>query len=334
MVDVDRLLDNPVKLDKLDRKILYELMLNGRRPLKEIAKAVNASPQRLLYKIKNLERKGVITGFLTILQMDKLGMNVYRALFRIEKASVKREQEIIHYFLNNKNVFWLAKVGNRWDLLVDFVAPDIHTFYEILKNSIAKFKENLKKYELMTFVDSFHFRRSYLIEEKRNDQKVSYFGGVKQKEKVDEADLKILKAINQHARKSNVKIAQELGFSPNTVMNRIKNLEKRGIIQGYSAFIHPTVFGAVCAKVLLYIRDISKKTEKKLLTFAVQEPTICFIEKVIAPWNYEYDVECNNEKEFRHLMRRIKDTFADELTDYEIIPFYYDNKVNYLAWLS
>jgi len=331
VMDIDKLLDSPARLDKLDKKILYELMLDARRPLNVIAKAVNASPQRVLYKIKQLEKKGVITGFLAILQLDKLGMNVYRVLFRIERADTKKEEEIIQYFTNKKNVFWLVKVGNRWDLLVDFVAPDIHSFYDFIKESMAQFKENLRKYEVMSFVDSFHFRRSYLIEEKRNDQRISYFAGTKQKEKIDETDLKILKAISHNARKSNATIAQEIGLSPNTVMNRIKKLESKGVIQGYSAFIHPTVFGATCAKVLLYVRDISKEIEKKLIAVAVQEPNICFIEKMIAPWNYEYDVECNSEKEFRHLMRRIKDTFADELVDYEIIPFYYDYKIDYLA---
>jgi len=54
---------------------------------------------------------------------------------------------------------------------------------------------------------------------------------------LDETDIKILKALVLNARLSSRQIAQKLGISTGTVLARIRNLEKIGVIKGYSAII-------------------------------------------------------------------------------------------------
>lgn len=54
---------------------------------------------------------------------------------------------------------------------------------------------------------------------------------------MDETDIKILKALVLNARLSSRQIAQKLGISTGTVLARIGNLEKIGVIKGYSAII-------------------------------------------------------------------------------------------------
>lgn len=60
---------------------------------------------------------------------------------------------------------------------------------------------------------------------------------IKVKFGLDETDIKILKALVLNARLSSRQIAQKLGISTGTVLARIRNLEKTGIIKGYSAII-------------------------------------------------------------------------------------------------
>jgi len=54
---------------------------------------------------------------------------------------------------------------------------------------------------------------------------------------LDETDIKILKALVLNARLSSRQIAQKLGIATGTVLARIRNLEKIGVIKGYSAII-------------------------------------------------------------------------------------------------
>jgi len=55
--------------------------------------------------------------------------------------------------------------------------------------------------------------------------------------RLDETDVKILKALSLDARLSSRQIAKQCGVSIGTVLSRIKKMEKKGIIKGYSALL-------------------------------------------------------------------------------------------------
>ena len=55
---------------------------------------------------------------------------------------------------------------------------------------------------------------------------------------VDDLDLSILCALRENARISNLELSKMLGVSEATVRRRIKMLEDKGIIKGYSALIN------------------------------------------------------------------------------------------------
>ncbi|HEX5759940.1 MAG TPA: Lrp/AsnC family transcriptional regulator [Thermoanaerobaculia bacterium] len=60
---------------------------------------------------------------------------------------------------------------------------------------------------------------------------------------IDEYDRKILNILQQNARTPNVRIAREIGMAPSAVLERIRKLEARGVIQGYEARIDPQALG-------------------------------------------------------------------------------------------
>lgn len=67
--------------------------------------------------------------------------------------------------------------------------------------------------------------------------------GPKPREGLDEVDVRILRALNQDARKSYREIAKESGYALSTVSGRIKRLEDAGVIQGYAPILDPTRLG-------------------------------------------------------------------------------------------
>jgi len=60
---------------------------------------------------------------------------------------------------------------------------------------------------------------------------------------LDETDVKILKALTLDARLSSRQIAKQCGVSIGTVLSRIKKMEKKGIIKGYSALLEHEKLG-------------------------------------------------------------------------------------------
>ena len=59
---------------------------------------------------------------------------------------------------------------------------------------------------------------------------------------IDEISLKILKILQRKARISNVEVARQVGLAPSAVLERIRKLEKQGIIEGYEVRLNPEFF--------------------------------------------------------------------------------------------
>ena len=60
---------------------------------------------------------------------------------------------------------------------------------------------------------------------------------------IDEIDRRILNILQQNARTSNAEIARQVEMAPSAVLERIRRLEARGVIQGYEARINPEAVG-------------------------------------------------------------------------------------------
>lgn len=56
---------------------------------------------------------------------------------------------------------------------------------------------------------------------------------------IDTIDREILNIIQRDARTSNADIARQVELAPSAVLERIRKLEERGVIRGYSADIDP-----------------------------------------------------------------------------------------------
>lgn len=74
---------------------------------------------------------------------------------------------------------------------------------------------------------------------------------------MDETDRQILNGLQENARLSRNALAQEVGISPAAVHERIKKLEKSGLIHGYRAILDPLMTkNELTAFVLVSIGDL------------------------------------------------------------------------------
>ncbi len=60
---------------------------------------------------------------------------------------------------------------------------------------------------------------------------------------MDQVDLNILEILQKDARTPNVEIARRIGLAPSATLERIRKLERQGILRGYAARIEPVTLG-------------------------------------------------------------------------------------------
>ena len=61
---------------------------------------------------------------------------------------------------------------------------------------------------------------------------------------LDRLDLRILRALQDDGRMTNLKLAEEIGLSPTAVLARVQRLTREGYILGYEARLNPLKLGA------------------------------------------------------------------------------------------
>ncbi len=60
---------------------------------------------------------------------------------------------------------------------------------------------------------------------------------------IDDIDRRILTMLQANGRVTNAEIARTVGMAPSAILERIRKLEGRGVIQGYTARIDPRALG-------------------------------------------------------------------------------------------
>lgn len=60
---------------------------------------------------------------------------------------------------------------------------------------------------------------------------------------LDERDLQILSLLQSDGRRSHSEIARAVGIAPSAVLERVRKLERRGVIRGYAAHLDPVSLG-------------------------------------------------------------------------------------------
>jgi len=85
-------------------------------------------------------------------------------------------------------------------------------------------------------------------------------------ERIDETDARILELLQRDGRESYAEVGQAVGMSGPSAHERVKKLEARGVIRGYSAQVDPTQLGyGVLA--FIFIKQVparSRRTSRRL----------------------------------------------------------------------
>jgi len=105
---------------------------------------------------------------------------------------------------------------------------------------------------------------------------------------IDDVDIQIINLLQEDSRLSFNKIARELGISVGTAYNRIKSLEDRGVLKGYTVIVDPVKVGYSLTAIILiqaegkHLLDVENEISKIDNVISVYDITGDFDIAVIA----------------------------------------------------
>ncbi len=127
-------------LDVKDKQILHELQQNARISNLELAERVNLSPTPCARRVKQLEESGIITQHVTLLDHEKLGLNLTAMIsVTMDKHTADRFEKF------EKSVEELPEVmecyvvtGQDSDFLIKVLIRDMRHYEEFLLRRLTK----------------------------------------------------------------------------------------------------------------------------------------------------------------------------------------------------
>ncbi len=126
-------------LDAIDRKILAQLQTDGRMSLSDLAGKVGLSPSPCLRRVRMLERVGVISRYVAVLDQQAVGLPVsvfvsiklerqkQDALDRFAKAIARWPEVLECYLMTGPRDYWLR-----------VVVPDLAAYERFVKQKLTR----------------------------------------------------------------------------------------------------------------------------------------------------------------------------------------------------
>lgn len=118
---------------------------------------------------------------------------------------------------------------------------------------------------------------------------------------IDEIDLQILHILQEKARIPNVEVSRQIGMAPSAVLERIRKLEERGIIEGYEVRLNPAHFAQGLAAFLFI--EVEPGNSIQLGERLAQVAGVQEVHQVAGPDGYLVKLRAANPGELGRILR-------------------------------
>ena len=140
-----------MKIDTINKKILYLLQEDARRSYKEIAAKLKRSETTIRDRIKAMERVGIIQGNTTLIDKTALGLNFFAIIFMNPNSSIDLDS-VTEKIKKAKNVLRVYQISGEHRLAVFMVAPSYKILKEIIRTQLLPL--GLRDEEIITVLEA------------------------------------------------------------------------------------------------------------------------------------------------------------------------------------
>ena len=308
-----------VSLDALDRRILFQLDLDGRQSIPRLAKKVGAKKDTVRFRLQRLVQEKVITRFITEVNTAKFGYIAFKVYLQLQDFDSRQEEEFFNYLLSFPQTGWVVRCSGRWDALYVYWGRSSFEFYRDFEKILNKFSRHIIHKEVAQNVAWFWYNRKWLLEGERAPSYAFEHGGEPTQYSLDELDCKILSVLIDDGRKPVVDIARAAHTNPQNVINRIRRLKEAGVISRFSIDVDYKRLGITFCKAFIYLQNISPKRLEELYAYCRRQPQVFALVLLLGPWDFELEFEVKDFEQMMRIMDDLRQKFGDIIRNYESV---------------
>jgi len=142
------------KTDKLDQKILHEIKTNSRLPYAGIGEKVGLTRNAVKYRIKNMEKIGIIAGYKMMIDFKQFNRLTYKIFIKYDNSKIYEEKKLLLYLKQIPAILSTTKFLGRWNLDIEIEPNDAKELQKFIINLRNKFSI-IEDYELIQIIEDF-----------------------------------------------------------------------------------------------------------------------------------------------------------------------------------
>lgn len=137
-----------IDLDKKDIQILIKLSKNARISLLDLSESLKMSPESISYRIKQLEREGIIQGYRAMIDVHKIGYEFYKAEIRLSKYD--KLEQIFSFCHKHPNVYQIDRTIGGETLEIEFHVKSLKDMLKIIEEFEKTFPNTVERFNYIT----------------------------------------------------------------------------------------------------------------------------------------------------------------------------------------
>jgi|GEM_PF-2414066 len=304
-------------------KALFFLSTNSRITTKELGKLIRSSQQSASYLIKQLKKKRVIKGYVTIVDPIKLGFNNLLVGLNFLSFDKDVREGVLEILKQTNAIISIQEASLGVDLVVEYCTPNLSAFNKTHSEITNKLYRSIETKFIFPIVVKHKYNRDYLIN--KSTERDIVLCGDRQVNILSDAETKVLQELLEHPDATLNSISKATGTSLKTVVNIKKKLEKLFIIRGYGCVINHSALGFNRFLVLLKLSSQGVGEINRLTEYCLRHKNIIELIKIIGDYHVVLVVENARES---NIIQELRSNFFIE--DYELIEIESVNKEYYL----
>ena len=309
-------------MDELDRKILYEISENADDSKKKIAKKLRCSREVLDYRLKKLQKEGIIKGYQARINVANFIYGGY--IFLIQSVGLKKESEkrIIDKLKTIKKIQYIGKLGGEYDFIIGFTIKKLNELSKTIDELNLTFGKNKINHTIFIMVEELKdsFKTIFSKVDEKND--IISMPKIDEKKSVDEIDKKILLMLGKDGDIPSWEIAEKVNISDVAVRNRIKNLVEKKIILNFRTMVDLTKLDYQPYFLFIKTNPTNKEIEKNMINFSKRSKFITYSMKIAGRYDYIFTISVENNKKLKEIIYELKENFSSLITEINIFTLF------------
>ena len=318
-------------MNKPDYSLLYLKSETARARLRELARTLRKSPQRVKYNVDMLEKEGILKNPFCLFDYSYFGLILFRVYFRGGYLGEKDKERTIKTLSGNPYVLSVYELNGEYDFVVEFAAPNPSKFNKEFKNLISV-SNTLSNYKIVLNLVTHVFTREYFLNDKTFTS-ISYekiIGGDRKEDVFKPVELKVIKCLLINPLASLTKISSDADVNIKTANSILKDLAKRNIIRGYKYLLDANKLNIYRYRLFLKLHNLSLEKENQLVDYIVRVKEIVQMNKTVGDWDIEIDLESLDNNRIRYLIANLREEFKEIIQQFNLIEFFDYYKKSYL----